>query len=454
MVPNLAIEPIARSTDVIAITSRRRGCGTLPRMSNPSASRAGRGRRLVTAELFAVGTELLVGETLDTNSRELATRLTADGVRVLGIRALPDDQVAIRDAVGDALERADLVVSTGGLGPTPDDTTREAIAELVGEEPRPDPALEAWLRELFARRGAPFAERNLKQAWLIPSAIALQNPNGTAPGWWIDRPDGRVVVMLPGPPREMLPMWDAEVEPRLAERSVGRPTAVQTLRLTGIGESQVAELIGDELLRSTNPAVATYARADGVDVRISAVVEHDDRGEGRAAAEASVRSIEERVLGVLGRHVWARGTTTWSDAIAEALAARDWRLATSERGTAGALAALLAGTSSLVLAEVLPAAVEDAGRDPDEEALTAAARAVMARAGASIGLALDARGHGGDTRLHIAVVTPEGTRTASQLAFLAGPNGRARAAIAAAAVLLEAVRPVSVGTSRGDPDSR
>lgn len=408
----------------------------------------------MTAELFSVGTELLVGETLDTNSRELATRLTADGVRVLGIRALPDEQSAIRDAVGAALERADLVVSTGGLGPTPDDLTREAIAELVGEEPRPDPALEAWLRELFGRRAAPFAERNLKQAWLIPSAIALQNPNGTAPGWWLDRPDGRVVVMLPGPPREMLPMWEAQVRPRLAERSVGRPSAVQTLRLTGIGESQVAELIGDELLRRTNPAVATYARADGVDVRISAVVEHDDRGEGRAAAEAIVGAIEERILGVLGQHVWARGTTTWSDAIAEALAARGWRLATSERGTAGALAALFDGASSLVLAEVLPATAEREGRDPDEEALAATARAVMERGGAAVGLALDARPRGSDTSLHVAVVTPEGTRTANRLAFLAGPNGRARAAIAAAAVLLEAVRPVSAATSGGGPDSR
>ena len=135
------------------------------------------------------------------------------------------------DAFGRAATRADLVVSTGGLGPTPDDLTREAIAGLVGETPAVDDRLEAWLREMWFRRGMPFPEINLKQAWLIPSASAIPNMNGTAPGWWLERSDGGLIVALPGPPREMRPMWADGVMPRLRERGLGVERATRTLRL-------------------------------------------------------------------------------------------------------------------------------------------------------------------------------------------------------------------------------
>ena len=172
-------------------------------------------RRLLTAELLSIGTELTVGDTRDTNAGELARSLTGLGVRVGRLTALPDDLAVVVDAFRTGLERADIVVSTGGLGPTPDDLTREAIAEVMGEVPSVDPAVEAWLRELWTRRGMPFPEVNLKQAWRIPSATALDNPNGTAPGWFVQRPDGRVIVALPGPPREMRPRWADETLPRL-----------------------------------------------------------------------------------------------------------------------------------------------------------------------------------------------------------------------------------------------
>jgi nicotinamide-nucleotide amidase len=121
-----------------------------------------------TAELLSIGTELTVGETRDTNAGDLARDLTCHGVVVGRITALPDDLPAVTEAFREALSRAELVVSTGGLGPTPDDLTREAIAALVGETPVVDPALDTWLRELFDRRGLPFPEANRKQAWLIP----------------------------------------------------------------------------------------------------------------------------------------------------------------------------------------------------------------------------------------------------------------------------------------------
>src|SRR3954470_573266 len=226
--------------------------------------------RVLTAEILSIGSELTVGDTRDTNAGDLARSLTALGVTVRRIQALPDDLATVTAAFTDAASRADLVVSTGGLGPTPDDLTREAIAAAIGEEPSIDPDLERWLRDLWARRRQPFPELNLKQAWLLPSATALPNPNGTAPGWLVRRPDEGLIVALPGPPRERRPMWAAHVLPVLRDRALGASVASRTFRLASIGESQVAELLGEAILRAADPVVATYARAEAVDVRISA----------------------------------------------------------------------------------------------------------------------------------------------------------------------------------------
>src|SRR5215212_2942227 len=163
------------------------------------------GSPILRAEILAVGSELTNGWTRDTNSGDLARELTELGVTVRRTTALPDDLALVTDAFARAMESADLVVSTGGLGPTPDDLTREAIAGACALEPRVDPELHAWLARLFQRRGLPMPEANLKQAWLIPGATALPNALGTAPGWWVERSDGGVIVALPGPPREMWP---------------------------------------------------------------------------------------------------------------------------------------------------------------------------------------------------------------------------------------------------------
>ncbi|HEY8198413.1 MAG TPA: molybdopterin-binding protein, partial [Candidatus Limnocylindrales bacterium] len=130
-------------------------------------------RPITTAEILAVGSELLVGETRDTNSGDLARELTDLGVEVTGIALLPDRLDDVASAVAAAARRADLVVTSGGLGPTPDDLTREAIARVLGVVPSIDPGLERWLRDLWASRGLPFPESNLKQAWLVPGAEAL-----------------------------------------------------------------------------------------------------------------------------------------------------------------------------------------------------------------------------------------------------------------------------------------
>jgi nicotinamide-nucleotide amidase len=386
-------------------------------------------RTLVTAELLSIGSELTVGETRDTNAGELARSLSELGVEVLRMTALRDELATVRDAFSSALERADLVVSTGGLGPTPDDLTREAIAATIGETPAVDPELERWLRGLFERRGVPFSSTNLKQAWLTSSTTAIPNANGTAPGWWVDRPDGRVVVALPGPPREMRPMWAEWTLPRLRDHGLGRLTATVTLRTTGIGESLLAERLGGLLDRTRNPTVATYARADAVDVRISAVPT------GQADAAALVAATEAEVLGLIGEHVWARGDVSWPRAIAAALAARRWRLAIEETGTRGAVTALLGEELGERLAGATALAASDSGSGRSGAALIARADAARAAAGAEVGLAVRAVGRGPDLTVSIAVVDPLGQHLERRVAFLGGAMGRSRAALIAAAIL-------------------
>ncbi len=382
-------------------------------------------RSVLSAEILSIGSELLVGETRDTNAGELARSLTQAGVTVRRLVALPDDLAMVSRAFRDALERADLVVSTGGLGPTPDDLTREAIAAACAEVPTVDRALESWLHELWDRRGLPFPAMNLKQAWRIPSATAIPNSNGTAPGWWVDRPDGRVVVALPGPPREMRPMWLDWVLPRLQAGSLGDDVAQVTYRLAGIGELVVADTLGEEFLRATNPIVATYARLDAVDVRVSA-----HAADGTSAAdlvEASARVVRQK----LADHIWATGQTTWAEAIGDRLGELGWTLATLEVGTGGALAHLLGPMSGLVSAEVRTAV---AGTLMD------AARELRARSGADVALVVRARPRAGDTAVSSIVITPRGTHRESRLAFLVGEQGRHRAALAAADILLRRLR--------------
>ena len=391
-------------------------------------------RALERAEILSVGSELTVGETRDTNAGDLARDLTARGVEVGRLTALPDDLPAVRDAFGAALERADLAISTGGLGPTPDDLTRESIAALVGETPAVDSDLDRWLTGLFERRGLPFPDTNRKQAWLIPSATAIPNDGGTAPGWWVDRPDGRVIVALPGPPREMRPMWHGWVLPRLVARGLGRPTAVVNLRTSGLGESLIAEKLGALHDRDANPTVATYARSDAVDVRISAV-----DGGGRSGADL-VAEAEARVVELLGDVVWARGQTTWPEAIGEALDGRGWRLALVEVATRGTVAGLLAEGlgERLAFAETLlerPAAHD--GHDADLEHLAARVRELGA---AEVGLAVEARSRGQDMLASVAIVDPAGTHRERRVVFLGGAQGRSRVANAAASMLLARLR--------------
>jgi nicotinamide-nucleotide amidase len=391
----------------------------------PQAKATARAIRL--AVLLAVGSELTVGETRDTNSGDLARSLAEHGVDVERMVALPDRLATVAGTLSDALAVADLVVTTGGLGPTPDDLTREAIAAVVGEQPVVDPMLERWLRRLFERRGIVYHEINTKQAWLLPSATAIPNGRGTAPGWWVDRPDGRVVVALPGPPSEMRPMWDGWVLPHLVERGLGRDLVTRTYRLAGIGESAVAALLGEPLLRAENPIVATYARSDAVDVRISARA-----GEGRTPEQLAA-DAETAVLAAVGKHVWGRDGDTWPGVLGRQLAAREWTAAVVETGTGGSTTQLLGDAPWLISSRVLAPAETDAP-------ISALAEQARKISGATVGVAVRAIEADSDTQVEVAVSGPWGARETCQTAFLGGSEGRRRAGIAAAAFLHATLR--------------
>ena len=220
------------------------------------------------AEIISIGTEILLADIQDTNSHYIAQRLPALGVDLYYMHQVGDNVARLGGLIRTALDRSDVVICTGGLGPTEDDITRDAIARAVGEEARVDPGAAATLRAFFAGRGSDMPARNIKQATIIPSGTILPNPRGTAPGWWVENADG-IVVAMPGPPAEMTGMWANEVAPRLAARSDGDVIVSRTLKTVGIGEATVDEM-ASPLLKSRNPTIGVYAKSDGIHLRLTA----------------------------------------------------------------------------------------------------------------------------------------------------------------------------------------
>jgi nicotinamide-nucleotide amidase len=271
-------------------------------------------------------------------------------------------------------------------------------------------------------------EANRKQAWLIDGASALHNAHGSAPGWWVDRPDGRVVIALPGPPREMAPMWREEALPRLQSGALGVDRASHTLRLSGIGESALVALIGEDVLRAPNPQVATYAKADAVDVVVSAA------SDGRLTAREIVEAKVDDLLRTVGRYVFAHGAETWVDALDKVVDGRT--LAIVEIGSAGQVGALLGDAGFVTFAELLRSADEVAHARDD---LRHYARRVREVGHADIGVAVLVR-QTRDTHVRIAIVSDGGEIELDRTAFLAGEEGRRRAALATASALWETLK--------------
>jgi len=284
------------------------------------------------AEIVSCGTELLLGQISDTNATYLAQNLAALGIDLYYVSQVGDNLERIVETLQRAWQRSDLIVMTGGLGPTEDDLARESISALLGETMEVDPEQEATLRARFAHANIPMVERNIKQATLIPSAQSLENPVGSAPGWWVEK-DSHIIVAMPGVPREMYRMWEKEVVPRLSKYT-GSLIFTRLLRVYGLGESTVEELL-DSLIHNTNPTIATYAKSDAVDVRISA------KAEGSEKAGQLVAEMEDRARQLLGYHVFGIEGDTLASVIGKLLQERRQTLSVMESLTGGLLASTI-----------------------------------------------------------------------------------------------------------------
>ena len=302
------------------------------------------------ARLLSIGSELLAGETVDSNAAFLARRLVGLGITLRGVGELPDERTVIARAFGEARAAVELVLATGGLGPTHDDLTREGLADALGEPLTADPSLEEELRERFGRIGR-MPPANLRQALRIPSAEALTNPLGSAPGGWVDR-DGGVTVLMPGVPSEMRRMFDEQVAPRLTARFGTTPLAVRTVKTFGIGESAVAEMLGSVLEEpGAGVTAGIYARDDGVHLRFST------RGDAADLAEPVAGCRE-----ALGDAVWGLDDDHLPEVTLAALGrAGATSVASWEADTHGALLALLAGAQPTDGAAAFVGGTLDAG---------------------------------------------------------------------------------------------
>ncbi|HEX6510403.1 MAG TPA: molybdopterin-binding protein, partial [Chloroflexota bacterium] len=213
------------------------------------------------AAILSIGTELMRGDIVDTNSTFLARELGQLGFDVVGIESVPDTLDRLTEAVTRARSTASVTLTTGGLGPTEDDLTRDAIAASLGEELYVDQSLVDEIEARFASMRRRMPASNHRQAMLIPSARPLRNHHGTAPGWLVER-DGFLIVAMPGPPKEMQPMWCESVSPRL-ERLLPGHLAMLSLMTFGLGESAVEERVQDVIHRREDVTVATYAKEAG-----------------------------------------------------------------------------------------------------------------------------------------------------------------------------------------------
>ena len=287
----------------------------------------------MNAEIISVGTELLMGEIVDTNSAYLAEELAKLGVELRWATKVGDHPSRLEEAISRALGRSDITITTGGLGPTSDDLTRESIAAALGEEMEVREDLLAHLRSQFESRGIEMPATNIKQATLIPSAEVIPNPMGTAPGWWVKKSE-HVIAAMPGPPREISHMWNNQVGPRIRSLNPEIAIVTRTLKTFGITEGGLDEMLAP-LFISENPSLGIYSKQDGIHLRAIA------SASSRAEALALIEPMEDEIRKMVGHAVWGEDDDTPVSAALSALSKRGLTLAIAEGFTGGLLSSAL-----------------------------------------------------------------------------------------------------------------
>ena len=277
-------------------------------------------------EILSVGTEILLGDILNTNSKYLSTELAKLGISVLRHTTVGDNHERLAAALRTALGRSDIVIATGGLGPTADDITRDVCCEVMGFELTLDQKIADGIKSYFASKGYEMPESNLRQAYVPVGGTVFENNHGTAPGLGLKK-DGKCVVILPGPPYEMTPMYKESVIPYLAEYSDGAIVS-HTVRTMGIGESAMAEMCAD-LLENENPTVAPYAKKGEALLRVTAKAANE------AEAEKLCIPVIEEIKTRLGSFVYGIDSASIEQRVVELLKENGLKIATAESCTAG-----------------------------------------------------------------------------------------------------------------------
>jgi nicotinamide-nucleotide amidase len=319
-----------------------------------------------SVELVAVGTELLLGQLTDTNTKQVAERLSTVGIDVRATHGIGDNRERIAALIASVLERADGVVTTGGLGPTVDDLTKEAVCDALGVDTVLDEASLAFMQAIFASFGREMRENNRKQAELPRGACVLENPNGTAPGFIVFRADGKFVACMPGVPREMKPMLDDKLIPMLRERFDLRDAIyTRVIHTINLGESEIDHRIDDLFRASENPKIAVLAHDFRCDVKIMA------KASSAQAAQAAIAPLQRDIEGRLAGHVYGVDATTPESAVHELMLDRGLTIATAESCTGGRVAAALTsvpGSSATYMGGIIAydngVKIEQLGVDP------------------------------------------------------------------------------------------
>ena len=409
-------------------------------------------RRIETAEIVAVGSELLTPHRIDTNSLHLTEVLNAAGIDVRGKTIVGDDRVEVRERLRQALERADLVVTTGGLGPTDDDVTREAVAAELGRELVEDGEVLSRIEARFARRRRPMPPLNRRQAQVPAGAQVLPNPLGTAPGLLLETPDGRLVCCLPGPSREVRPMVADHLMPRLAGRATGTPRLRRVVMVTGRAESEVEEAIRSidaDLAAGEVPITrGTFATPGLIEVHLLAA------GDDLARVTSALARAAERVADRLGAAAFSTEGRTLEEVVGQALVDRGWRIAAAESCTGGLLLGRLTdvpGSSAYVIGGVVaydnavkvralgvPAELIERRGAVSEPVGAAMARGIRDALGADVGVAITGiAGPGGgspEKPVGTVVIAVDGARSRARTFSFGGDRAMVRAFSVAAAL--------------------
>jgi len=285
------------------------------------------------AEILAIGTEILLGDIVNTNSQYIAKRLADVGISVYHQSVVGDNPERLLEAYRLAFSRVDLVITSGGLGPTKDDLTKEVAFEYFGKQSVVHKASLKIIEKYFEDAGRPMGESNKKQSYFPVDAVILPNNNGTAPGCIIEENE-KIIALLPGPPWEMQPMFEESVVPYLQKFAQGVLVS-KVLRVIGVGESTAAEMIADILDNQTNPTVAPYAKAGEMTFRITAKANTQEEG------IKLIKPMEDEIRSRLGSNIYGEGNTTLENVLGEMLVNKKLTISTAESCTGGMVAATI-----------------------------------------------------------------------------------------------------------------